>query len=300
MLPEALRNVVMRDYHEKSGHFGRDKVLKAIRQKYWWPRMRIDVEKWVASCHECQQRSPPPRPKLGKLQNIPTSYPWQRVHMDIVGPLPVTLNGNKYILNLVDGYTKYAVGYAMRDMKAETVGKILFYHFVHCFETPEEIVSDRGRNLNASTIIQEGLQLFGIKPKMTTAYHPQGNGMVERVNGTVIEVLSKLVSLNQKDWDDKLPIAIGAYNRAIHSSTGTSPYYLNHGRDPRYPIDIELGLPRRELGVPVTEFRVRLTEGLQAAMKAVNVRLEEARRRQKKGVPCGTRGCSSSSQATWC
>ena len=109
-------------------------------------------------------------------------------------------------------------------------------------EVPVELVSDRGSAF-LSHLLQEVCQLLGIHRVNTTAYHPQTDGLVEWFNRTLIDMLAKRVELSGGDWDPQIPYVLFAYRASLQESTGESPSFLMHGRDPRLPTELLMDLP---------------------------------------------------------
>ena len=119
-------------------------------------------------------------------------------------PLPLSSGGNRYLLVVSDYFTKWAEAIPLPDQKASTTARALVNTVILRFGMPLTIHSDQGRNFE-STVIKEVCNLLGITRTRTTPYHPQGDGLVERLNRTLINALSKYVGPDQTDWDDWIP-----------------------------------------------------------------------------------------------
>ena len=140
--------------------------------------------------------------------------------------------------------TKWCEAFPMKDQRASTVAHILVSRVFSRFGPPTVIHSDQGRNFEG-TLMHEIYNLMGIKKTRTTAYHPQCDGLVERQNRTIQNIISAFVSEHSIDWDEWLDQAIFAYNTSVHESTGISPYELIFGRPARMPMEVELFVPLR-------------------------------------------------------
>ena len=98
---------------------------------------------------------------------------------------------------------------------------------------PQVLHSYQGRNFE-STVLKQTLEAFGVSKSRTTAYHPQGDGLVERFNRSLLQLLWYYVQ-SELDWERYLPLALYAYRTAKHSSTGVSPFQLMFGHQPKLP-----------------------------------------------------------------
>ena len=128
----------------------------------------------------------------------------------------------------------------MPDQKAECIVKILIDIFSR-YGIPEILHSDQGRNFE-STILHRVCTAFGVTKSHTTAYHPQGDGMVECLNRSLLQLLRSYVD-KKYDWEQHLPLLLYTYRTASHSSTGVKPFVLMMGRDPSYcyyPLYLEV------------------------------------------------------------
>ena len=131
------------------------------------------------------------------------------------------------------GSTKWADAIPLPDQSAFTITTALINLF-SAMGMPDVVHSDQGRNFE-STMLKQSLEAFGIAKSRTTAYHPEGDGMVERFNRSLLQLLRVYVD-TQSDWEKHLPLALYAYCTAVHSSTGVSPHFLMFGRPPHSPL----------------------------------------------------------------
>jgi hypothetical protein len=174
--------------------------------------------------------------KTAQLQPIqlPT-YPWQIVSIDIVGPLPTTIDGNQYLLTMLDKYSKYAEAEPIPDMTAPTVCAAFIKKVVCRYGVPEVLVSDRGGAF-ISDIANCIYKTLNIKRVLTSAFHPQANA-VERFHKSFNMLLRMWCDERQSDWDKLCEFALFAYNCEYHQTSKETPYYVNHARIPRTPIN---------------------------------------------------------------
>ena len=156
--------------------------------------------------------------------------------MDIIGPLPRSNNGNKYILTIRDYATRCPDAIPILNTEANTIAKELVSVFARV-EMPDEILTDPGSNLMPS-LLQEMYLMLNISRLRTSPYHPQTDGLTERFNGTLKSMIRKFTANNQKDWDEHLPHLLFAYREVPQESTGFSPFELLYGRRVRGPLDV--------------------------------------------------------------
>uniref|UniRef100_A0A5S6QBE1 RNA-directed DNA polymerase n=1 Tax=Trichuris muris TaxID=70415 RepID=A0A5S6QBE1_TRIMR len=227
VIPLHMRNMLIKSCHEAqtAGHLGIDRALTRLASQAFWIGMRRDVTRFCNECQTCQKCNLP-RPTKAPLQNMPIGRPWERLGMDIL-ELPQSSAGNRYALVIQDYFTKWVSALPLKDQTATNIAK----HLVNLFcqmGPPEVIHTDQGRNFE-SDVLTEVWNTFRIRKTRTTPYHPQGDGLVERTNRAILQILRTLAA-KDSEWDHLLPAAVLAYNTSKHTSTGFSPYQLIFGR----------------------------------------------------------------------
>lgn len=138
-----------------------------------------------------------------------------------------------------DYCTRYVIAQAISDETANTVAQFIIRKIVCLHGAPQRILTDSGKAFRSKLIVELCQQLRA-KHVFSTHYHPQTNGLVERMNRTIATMLSMYIGTKHDDWDNYLPYVIFAYNVSIHASTGCSPFYLLFGRNATLPVDISL------------------------------------------------------------
>lgn len=214
---------------------GVTKTFKRVQQYYTWKGIKADVKNYVKQCTECQRRKLT-REKV-KAPMIITDTPseaFQKLAIDIVGPLPETDKANKYILTTQDQLTKFCTAHALRDTNSTTIADILVNQHICLFGSPKELLTDQGSNISGE-LIKEIARLFKIKHTKTSVYHPQSNGSLERSHHVLAEYLKQYVNKQHADWDKSLNTAMLSYNTSYHEGTKVSPYELIFRRKPRLP-----------------------------------------------------------------
>ena len=130
--------------------------------------------------------------------------PAERVAMDILGPLPESESGNKYLLLVADYFTKLPEAYALPNQETITVAEVFVREYDCRFGVPLELHSNQGRKFE-SNVFKETCALLGIQKTRTTTLHPQSDGMIERMNRTLETQPSKFVDDHHRDWDYYIP-----------------------------------------------------------------------------------------------
>ena len=228
----TLREEVLRELHSGAleGHLGEEKTLLKVKERFYWPGMHRNVKDWCKTCEACVTRKTAPKKNHAPLQTIKTGFPMAIVAVDIMGPLPESESGNKYVLVAGDYFTKWMEAYAIPDQEAVTVAQKLINEMFCRFSPPQQLHSDQGRQFE-SKLLYEVCNLLGIrKTKTTPYYHPQCDGLVERFNRTLLDMLATTTRENPFDWENQLRKVCMAYNTSVHSSTGFTPFYLMFGR----------------------------------------------------------------------
>ena len=185
------------------------------------------------------------------MKQYSVGAPFEHIALDIMGPLPESQQGNRYILVISDYFTRWVEAFAMVDQEACTVADVLVKGFISRFGVPRQSHSDQGVQFE-SKLFQALCQQLGIKKTRITPYLPQSDGVVEHFNCTLADMLSKVVDNDHRNWDESLPLIMLAYRSAIHESTGESPVCMLFGRNIQLPIDLMLGKPPVEVSDPVS------------------------------------------------
>ena len=218
-----------------SGHFATEAMFSKIKTRYYWPQYYEDIKKYVESCDACQRRGRSKKNNL--LHPIPVHSPFYQIGIDFVGPLPRTQRGKKYILVAMDYLTKWPEAKAVSEATADVTAQFIYEQIICQHGCPQIILSDRGTHFN-NNVIRNLMDKFRINHLLSTPYHPQTNGLVERFNRTLCESLSRL-SLKNNDWDLYIAPTLFAYRTTKHSTTKIEPFFLVYGRSARLPIDPE-------------------------------------------------------------
>ena len=287
VVSEPLRHALLKESHcgRFAGYLSEKKVYDRLRRHVWWKGMRNDVHKFCRACLECASWKGGRRTCRLPLQSIPVGGLFHRVAVDIL-QLPITASGNRYVAVFMDYLTKWPEAFAIPDQKAETVARLFMEQIVCRHGIPEELLSDRGTNF-LSSVIQEVCQLLNIKKINTSGYHPQTDGLVEKFNSTLIQMIAKSCTVSDRDWDTHLPIShlpylLFAYRVSAQASTRESPFFLVYGRDARLPTETVLSHVRSPYMVDVDDYKSDLLCSLSLAWKLAAENNQAAQNRQKK------------------
>uniref|UniRef100_A0A3B1KES6 Gypsy retrotransposon integrase-like protein 1 n=1 Tax=Astyanax mexicanus TaxID=7994 RepID=A0A3B1KES6_ASTMX len=274
-VPEVVRGKLITWAHTSiaTGHPGVTKTAQLLSDRYWWPNLHVDVQRFVKSCSVCAQCKVPRLLPAGKLQPLPIPQrPWTHLSVDFVTDLPAS-DGNTTILVVVDRFSKgccliLSQAYLLLTRTAEA----LFQNVFRRYGLPEDIVSDRGSQFT-SQIWTAFMERLGVNVSLTSGHHPESNGQVERLNQEIGRYLRSHCADRQGDWCRFLPWAEYAQNSLIHSSSGLTPFQCFLGyQPPLFPWT-----PACESVPAVEEWFRRSGEVWESA----HVQLERAIRRQK-------------------
>ena len=277
--PISNREQLFEEAH--SGPFGAHlreaKVHGQLSKHYWWPKMRSDIHKWCNRCLVCATRRPgkavhPP------LNPIPVEGPFHRVGVDVIQFIK-SYSGNQYAVVFTDYLTKWPEVFAIKNQTALTIAQLFVEEIICHHGVPCQLLSDRGAAF-LSQLMTEVCNLLGVKKINTTAYHPQTNGLTERFNRTLTDMLAKKVDKSGRDWDTHLPFVLFAYRTSVQESTKESPFYLLYGRDPRLPTTLEMGAINYE-EVDIDNYKNEISIKLAEAWKLARRNNKTAQGNQK-------------------
>ena len=235
---DELKRVILHRYHDAptAGHPGRDRTLNAIKRLFWWPDLTNWVTAYVQGCSSCQKNKPQNHPRRTPQFRIPTTtdaLPFQTISLNLITQLPPS-RGADAILTIVDhGCTRAAIFLPCKTtITGEGVAKLYMEHVYHWFGLPQKIISDRDPRFTSH--FARGLtQTLGIQQNVSTAFHPQTDGLTERKNQWVEGYLRHLTAAQQDDWADWLAIATAVHNHHPNATTKVPPIEALMGYQPR-------------------------------------------------------------------
>ena len=266
VVPKSLRAEVLRELHKGAmgGHLGTEKTLWKLKERFYWPGHYTEVHDWCNTCAVCARRKTQGPKAKAKLCPVTVNAPLELVAMDILGPLPeVSIAGNSYVLVIGDYFTKWMEVYPIPNQDAITVANKLVNEFICRFSVPKQLHSDQGAQFE-SRVISEICKLLHIDKTRTTPYHPQSDGLIERFNCTLVQMLATCADTYPFDWEDYVKKVCMAYNISTQSSTHHSPFFLMFGKRAQLPIDVMYGLPEHSAS-SVPQYVTNLTNTLKEA-----------------------------------
>ena len=279
-LPRTLWDDVFQAYHTDLGHQGRDRTLSLIKRRFFSPGLENYIKRRIETCGRCIRRKTAPV-KAAELVNITSSEPMELICIDYLSLEP-SKGGIGNVLVITDHFTRYAQAIPTKNQSAYTTAKELYEKFFVHYGFPKKIHSDMGANFE-SKVIRKLCDIARVQKTRTTPYHPMGNGMVERFNKTLLNMLGTLQQEQKADWKAHVSTLTHAYNAAVHDSTGFSPYYLMFGRHPRLAMDAFLGLTSNsEVAKSKQDYSDKLKDRLKFAYKKAREQAKKAGEKYKQ------------------
>ena len=237
VLPEGRRQQVLQLAHSSlvAGHLGFKKTFAQISRNFLWPRIWVQVKEFVRSCGGCQRAARNSNARA-PLQPLPcVSEPFEKVAFDLVGPLPCTSSGYKYILTMMCLYTKYPEAIRLKRVDNETVLEAMMEVFSR-HGLPKVLLTDQG-SVFTSKLTRHMCKTFEVHKVKTSPYHPQSDGALERWHAC-LKGMMKRQEIELKSWDRQLKYLLFAYRDTPHCVTGFSPFTIMFGRDVKGPVEL--------------------------------------------------------------
>ena len=200
--------------------------------------MEETVNVVINSCQVCAlHKQSSPCDKAPLISTV-TGEPFERIAMDLTGPFTTTTTGNRYILGIIDHFSKFCVLVAIRNAEAKTVCQAIYNHWITLFGAPIEIISDNGTSFK-NDMKREFSKLMGTREVYAPPYYPQGNGLIERLFRTAKSMIKLSTEKNKKEWDEVLPTVNMALRNSISQTIKFTPYEVLFGRRARLPVDLQ-------------------------------------------------------------
>ena len=219
---------------------GQQRTKQNLLRQFFWIQLSADARHYVEACHICSTQKKANKTKRAGLKVHHAGSPMEKVHIDILGPFVESNRGHKYVLVMVDQFTKWVEIAPLPDQTAELVSKSMLEDFFCRMGCADTIFSDQGRNFE-SALFKELRKLLGMAKQRTTPYHPSSNGQVERLNRKILFKIRAYLEDHHKDWDIYLSYMDVALRATVNASTGFTPNMMMLGREVTLPLDLLAG-----------------------------------------------------------
>jgi transposase InsO family protein len=195
-----------------------------------------DINQWVAACPKCSTVKTNIPHNAGLLQPIITTYPFEMVAMDIMGPLKTSPEGYKYLLNMIDVFTSWPEAVPLKTLTAEETTKA-FQILITRHSCPTKVLTDRGTSFT-SKLFAKICMKYGVVHVLSSAYHHQTIGKVERFHKFMENSLSTIIKTDQTNWPEMVDACLFVYRTTFNRALNEIPFFLIYGRDPKLPQDM--------------------------------------------------------------
>ena len=282
VIPKSLQAEVMRLAHDIpcAAHQGISRTKAKITSSLFWYQMSKDIKRYVRGCSVCNQNKKANKKNKVPLTLNPSGYPMDKVHIDFVGPLKKTSQGNEHIMVVICAFSKWVELFPLPSQSAELTAQVLVKDVFARLGYPMKIITDQGKNFEAA-LFKKMCQMLQIHKLRTTPYHPSSNGMVERQNRILVAAIRSFINKNLDDWDIYVPMIASAMRAAVNSQTGYSANQLMLGREVLSPLDMSLPMLEKE-EKHVEEYLTQLLETLEKAQDFARDVMKSKLKKMKK------------------
>ena len=284
VVPSILRRDILESCHDDptAGHLGYNSTFARVSERYWWPGLRKSVRVYCRSCRSCQFNKPITGTPAGHLQSIPPpAHPFHTIGMDHLGPFKSTQRGNQHCLVSIDYLSRWVEIIPVPDTKAKSVCAYLTEQFLPRHGAPIHIITDLGPAF-ISEEFAATVDHLGSRHTMASGEHPQTNGLVERMNRTLVSAIKSFINERQDNWDLAISSAQLCINTSRQDTTQMTPFELVYGRPAVLPHETAFPWPPED-PEPSCAFVQRLTNQREAARQLIVRRQERSRRRHDAG-----------------
>lgn len=273
VVPKKLFEMLFRYYHLSPGaaHMGIKKTLARITPTFWAEGLQQTITELVRSCPQCQRCKQATNTKVGHLSSEVVDRPWKKIFIDHIGPLPRSTKGNKFVLSVVDAFSKFSFLIPARNTKAQVTVELLKNRVFSIFGPPQFLVSDNVSSFT-SHCFKEMCMEYGVDHVFTSPYYPNPS-QAERVNKNIKIAMRIFHSEHQELWDQNLHWFQIALNSAKHNATGTTPAKLLCGRQITHPLELQWDIPHiLENSVESADLELEWSRALENLRKAHEAR----------------------------
>lgn len=254
------KRIILNDFHHlpTGGHAGVNRMFNNIARRYTWVGLYKDIEAYVAKCLQCKKCKIYRHMKAPLEITSTATESFQKVFLDIVGPLPVDDFGNKYILTVQCELTKFVETYPLKTKESNSVAAMFVDEFVLRFGVPRIIATDLGTEFTSNKF-RAVCDMLQVKQLNSTAYHHESIGALENSHKQLGSFLKIWAGENQSNWTQWVPFWTFSHNNTVHSATGYTPTELVFGRITNLPSNvIECNDPIYNFDSYINELKYRL------------------------------------------
>ena len=232
-IPASFRRRVFDQYHNVS-HLGKKPLRKLLGRLFFWPSIASDIVEWCDTCDACQAS------KITRhTKTVPEVIPMPKtrfahINIDLVGPL-LPSKGNKYLLTIIDRFSRWPEVCPIPNMETETVASALINTWISRFGVPDRITTDQGRQFE-SRLFQKLNELLGCKRIWTSAFNPRANGAIERFHRHLKDSLR--CHFAETNWSDYIPLVLLWFRATVKEDLKASPAEMVYGQNINLPPDL--------------------------------------------------------------
>ena len=258
IMPMSQRKKFLNAAHVTLGHVGTSKLIQFLKEATYWPNISLDVKLLVEECEHCNRRKVTKTQK-GDPLTITANFPFQKVALDITGPLPPTRDGYRYILGIIDVFSRYTVLVPLRHMDSNVVIESLMNRWISVFGPPFSFHSDRGTCFESKEF-RNWLKSMGIEKTRSSPYYPQGNSIIERCFRTVKDRVYAFCNSERCGWNVSLSYVQLGINSTVASGTGYSPFEVIFGTKMFHRKLITDGVTEASVGEKISVTKQNINE----------------------------------------
>lgn len=285
---KETRQLILNDFHNlsTSGHAGINRMFNNIKKYYFWPGLKKDVEAFVKKCDDCQRYKYSIISKQPLTITSTATVAFQKVYLDLVGPIKPDCDNNSYILTIQCELSKFIECYPLPTKEALVVAKSFVEQFILRYGIPQDIVTDQGKEFLAN-VFQESCKLLGINTLNSTAYHHETLGALEKSHKHLGAYLRMQVSKHTDNWSTWVPYWCFAYNNTVHTETKYCPFELVFGKLSHIPSNLVENIdPLYNFHDYPYELKYRIQTGCHEARN--NLLESKTKRKQKFDKNCNS------------
>lgn len=228
--------LILHDFHllPTSGHAGVRRMVNTIKRRFYWPSLEKDIRELIRKCDKCQKMKYSKHIKEPMVITTTSTYAFEKIFLDIVGPIEEDYSGYKYILTIQCELSKFIEAYPLKNKESETVARNFVNNFILRYSIPKIIATDRGSEF-MSSVMTDVCKLLEIDKLNSTSYHHQSIGALENTHKNLGAFLRIQCDGHPETWSHWLPFWCYTYNNTVHSATKYTPFELVFGRTSNLP-----------------------------------------------------------------